>query len=315
MMRTNANYFFMRRGWRSALALVSSSVAWVVAEVAIAGGLILYANDDENPLELFRYFTTLTNLVTSVGAGMLFPFAVEGLRRRNFSCPRWATMFFYSGTICSTLTMLFATLVIGRYDPVMAFGGYNLYLHIVCPLLTIVTFFLVESDSRYSTSDAALCTLPVPVYALVYLIEVGSERGGWDDMYQVADLLPHAVTFTLITLLAFGLAQVIRIVHGRICDMRMARLVERHLAGELTEVDVRLSVLELGELVGRHEDEDFVVLPLKSLSIMAERYSLRREELVEIYARALVDTMDQRRGHQPTPDRTHDQDEEDGTDR
>jgi hypothetical protein len=304
-MRSRAQISFLLHGWHSACALVCCSVAWLASLGAIVGGMILYATDGVNPLELFRYFTTIANTITVIGSGLLFPFTVEGFRRKHFSCPRWATMFFYSGTVCSTLTMLVATLVISRFDPVMAFGGYNLYLHVVCPLLTIVTFFLIESNSRYTTRDAALCITPVVIYAVVYLVEVvhvGSERGGWEDMYQVGTLLPPAAALALVTALAFGIAQLIRLAYGRVSDYRAARFERNQLKGDLTGVEVRLAVLELGEMNGRLEDENFVVLPLKGLSAVAERYSIRREKVVEVYARALIDTMDERRRAATTHD-------------
>ena len=304
-MSSPMNRSYLLRAWPSACALICCIVAVIASVGAIVGGMILYAVDGVHPHELFRYFTTIANAITASGAGMLFPFAVEGCRRKSFSCPRWVTMLFYSGTICSTLTMLVAVLFIARFDPDMAFGGYNLYLHVLCPLLTIATFFLIESNSRYTTRDAALCITPVVIYAVVYLVEVvhvGSERGGWEDMYQVGTLLPPAAALALVTALAFGIAQLIRLAYGRVSDYRAARFERNQLKGDLTEVEVRLAVLELGEMNGRLEDENFVVLPLKGLSAVAERYSIRREELVEVYARALIDTMDGRRRAATTRD-------------
>lgn len=299
---------FARRGWRSACALVCCSVAWLAALGAIVGSMILYAEDGVAPLEYFRYFTTITNIITLVGAGLLFPFAVEGLRRKSFSCPRWATMFFYSGTICSTLTMLFAILIISRFDRQMAFGGYNIYLHVICPCLTIATFLLVESDMRYSMRDSIACISPVVAYAFAYLFEVvcvGADGGGWEDMYRVLDLCPPAVAIILVILAAFCLAQLIRGLHARICDYRLSRFVRKRLTQDLSEAEVRLGVLEFGELVGANEDEDFVVLPLKTISLVARRYAIRREELVEVYTRALIDAMDERQarttGHGQPP--------------
>jgi hypothetical protein len=139
---------------------------------------------------------------------------------------------------------------------------------------------------------------PVAVYALVYLVEVvrvGRERGGWDDMYHATALFPPLVDFVLVVALALGIAQLVRISYRRICDVRMERFQRAHLADDLTETEVRLGIFELGELVGHREDESFVVLPLRGISTVAKKYSLRREELVEVYTRALIDTMDERR--------------------
>ena len=136
------------------------------------------------------------------------------------------------------------------------------------------------------------------LYASTYYYEVirkGVRMGGWEDMYHLSEYLPPLLGIILTILTAFGLAQLIRILHGRVCDYRLKRFIDTRLSREQSKAEVRLGVLELGELVGIHEDENFVVLPLRDISLVAEHNGLRREELVEVYTRALVDTMDERR--------------------
>ena len=83
---------------------------------------MLYAEDGESPLGLMQYFTTNSNILAAVSALMILPFAIEGIRKKRFSCPRWAAMLHYAGTICTTLTMIFAVCFISWNDPTFAFG-------------------------------------------------------------------------------------------------------------------------------------------------------------------------------------------------
>ncbi|MBR1455126.1 MAG: hypothetical protein IJ593_10880, partial [Lachnospiraceae bacterium] len=62
-----------------------------------------------------------------------------------------------------------AVFVISRVDIVNAFGGYNFYLHLICPTLILISFFLMESNYRFTIKDAALTVIPVFIYAIIYI--------------------------------------------------------------------------------------------------------------------------------------------------
>ena len=71
---------------------------------------------------------------------MIIPFAIEGIQKKRLTYPKWAQRIHYAGVINTTLTMVFVLFVISWYDPLLAFGEENFFLHIVCPLLVLISF-------------------------------------------------------------------------------------------------------------------------------------------------------------------------------
>ena len=171
---------------RSFVAIIASSVSVFLAVYAIASGLIFYAKNGVRPIDLFQYFTTNANTLTALSAAMILPYAIEGFRKKRFYCPKWVVYFYYIGVSCTTLVMLVAVLVISRVDFELAFLGNNFYLHIICPTMILITFFLIESYYKITIKTSFVAILPVFIYALIYIYEViivGAEAGGWRDIY------------------------------------------------------------------------------------------------------------------------------------
>ena len=92
-------YLLNLQKWRSRTAIIACLITFAAAMYAVAGGLVLYAEDGESPLGLMQYFTTNSNILTAVSALMILPFAIEGIRKKRFSYPKWAGMLHYAGTI------------------------------------------------------------------------------------------------------------------------------------------------------------------------------------------------------------------------
>lgn len=290
-------YLLNLQKWRSRTAILACLITFAAAMYAVAGGLVLYAQDGESPLGLMQYFTTNSNILTAVSALMILPFAIEGIRKKRFSYPKWAAMLHFAGTICTTLTMIFAICFISWNNPTFAFGGYNFLLHVVCPAMVLISFFMVESDFHYSIRDVLLCMIPFFLYGIVYFFNVvilGPEHGGWQDLYALTSFLPAYISGPLMCLLAFGVAMAIRAVYHRIGQQRRTQLMKRWSA-EMDPVEIRIELYGLGRYMGAHEDEHFAVLPLDIIRMLGDRYRLSEEELIRPYIRGLLDARKEHR--------------------
>ncbi len=290
-------YLLNLQKWRSRTAIIACLITFAAAMYAVAGGLVLYAQDGESPLGLMQYFTINSNILTAVSALMILPFAIEGIRKKRFSYPRWAAMLHFAGTICTTLTMIFAVCFISWNNPTFAFGGYNFLLHVVCPAMVLISFFLVESDFHYSIRDVLLCMIPFFLYGVVYFFNVvilGPEHGGWQDLYELKSYVPAYISGPLMCLLAFGVAMAIREVYHRLGQRRRAQLMKRWSA-EMNPVEIKIEIYGLGRYMGAHEDEHFAVLPLDIIRLLGEKYRLSEEELIRPYIRGLLDARNERR--------------------
>ena len=292
----------LHRG-RSRMALLACVIALFAALYAIGVGLVYYAGKGEPATMLFRYFTIDSNILTAFGASVAIPFAVEGIRNKRFTYPKWAALLHYSGTICVTLTMVFAVCIISWYDPVMAFGGANFLLHLVCPIMVLVSFFLVESDHRYTLRDSVLCLIPFFVYAVVYfllVVVIGADRGGWEDIYHLADNVPIFFTFPAMVLLAFGISSAIRWFYNRKAARRAAAL-EARWKDDVDPVEIKVEIFGLGRYMGKTGDENYAIIPLDILAMLADRYGMKTEELISAYAKGLVDALEEQKEPEPGP--------------
>ena len=128
-----------------------------------------------NGAAAFRYFTVLSNVLCAAAA-FLMCFA---------SSLAWVWILKYIGTVAVTVTMLTVFLFLGPnmgYQKLLS--GTDLYMHLVTPLLAILSFFVFEKQ-RITIQTALLGVLPVLLYGILYLYKVlyAPEGRRWDDFY------------------------------------------------------------------------------------------------------------------------------------
>ena len=292
--RSGRGYIIALSGWRSRLALIAALITVSFSLYGITGGMIYYTQIGKTTAELFHWFTINSNFLTGFGAALIIPYAVEGIRRKHFSYPRWIAMLHYSGMVCTTLTMVFSVGIMSWVDPEAAFGGYNRYLHILCPIMVLVSFFLVESGCRYTRRDVLLAAVPSLVYEAVYLYEVvivGEANGGWEDMYHMAEYVPIGVSVLVITVMALGISALIRLLYNRLARYRARRLEAGLWPPDTDPVEINIELFGLGRYMGKHADTDFIELPLDLIRLIAARYGLKTEALVRPYIRGFLDSQ------------------------
>ena len=295
---TARGYIIALSRWRSRLALIASLITFFVSLYAIAGGIVQNIERGLTVQELFHWFTINSNFLTAFSACMIVPFATEGIRKKHFSYPKWVAMFHYSGMVCTTLTMVFSLVFMSWVDPEAAFGGYNTYLHILCPILVLLSFFLVEAGFHYTLKDSLIAAGPTFLYEMIYMVEVviiGKENGGWEDMYHMTEYVPFAVSVVGVTLLALGISLLIRRLYNRMIRIRSRKMAERLWPEDVNPVEINIEIFGLGRYMGRHADAEYVELPLELIDNIADRYHVKTEELIRPYMRGFLDSLKDRR--------------------
>lgn len=124
----------------------------------------------------FRFFTEQSNVLCAFGAlaMLLFPSA------------SWSWMLKYIGTAAVSVTMLTVFLFLapstGSLTPLIS--GSGLFLHLITPLLAIISFsFFEKRDMSFAAALAGM--LPVVLYGPWYLYKIvyAPEDRRWDDFY------------------------------------------------------------------------------------------------------------------------------------
>ena len=132
------------------------------------------------PNILFRYFTVLSNLFCAVAA------ACVALAWTRGALPIWIVLLKYVGTVAVSVTLLtvflFLAPVSGEWKKLLS--GADLFWHLLCPLIAIVSFCFFEHP-RFGFGWVFLGVLPVLLYGAFYLYRVifAPEAKRMEDFY------------------------------------------------------------------------------------------------------------------------------------
>ena len=289
---TRRAYLVSLYKWRSITALFAGLLAFLVSFIGVMFGMIHQIEVELSPgIQFFQFFTFQTNALNILAAGVLIPFAVEGIRKKRFVCPRWVSLLHCSAVNSILIVMIFTLTCISWYDPDKAFGGSNVFLHLVAPTLIFTAFVLVESLHSFSVKDAFLCLIPFAFYAVQYLVFVffiGEENGGWKDLYHLKDIMPVWVSIPGMLLLGLIVSFLTRWIHNRLVLVHRRKLFSC-LDGEADPVEIRVEAFGLGRYLGIHCETESVEIPLDILQHLSKHYQIPIQDLVRPFTRGVLD--------------------------
>jgi len=281
---------------RCILAIIVCAVLCVLVFLAVTDQLLREPDAlvAEVGWKSYHMFTVLSNILMAVAAAMCIPFAVDGMRYRNYHLPRWYVNLMFMGTSGVALTFLIALTVLspaaGFYR--MMIYSNNILFHTICPLMSIALFFFINSDHRIDLRSSVIAILPVVAYSLVYLLMVfviGEDAGGWRDHYQIqriADYLPLPVILLILCLISFGIANLLRAVHNAIHKRRKADL-ERYYqqSDSFSYPDIRSAIKALADMDRTHDMGGELTVPRRIMNMMEKKYQsgLSTREMSELY--------------------------------
>ena len=162
-------------------ALTFVLVAFCIARFFTAGG---EGNMQVVGWIAFRYFTVDSNVLAAIGAAaMLFP-AIRALRTGEERTPRALLLFRYVGVAAVGVTFFTVLFFLGPiYGYPAMYVGYNLFLHLLCPLFCFLSFLLLEGRrEELPVRFFWLGVLPVVLYGALYFARV-IVVGDWPDFY------------------------------------------------------------------------------------------------------------------------------------
>ncbi len=277
----------------SIIALFAAVLSISCYTYSLTGDIVLVIQDGKSVSRLLHYFTILSGLYGEFVSCFLIAFAIEGVIKKRFTYPRWAALLHYSSVICTTLVFIFATVFISRVDIYKAFGGNNLYLHVFCPILILISFFMVESRHFFSLKDLLICIIPVFLYGAVYWYKVFFKED-WDDIYSFGSL-PLILSALLVLSQAFVIALVLRWLNNKKNGFIKKQLTKNWEDG-LDEVSIKIEAYGLGRYMGLHGDMNNINLNLDILQDMSEKYHIKIEELTKAYTKGAIEGFKEVRG-------------------
>ncbi len=157
------------------------SVILNAADILLVLGCLVWGlKKSDTPGRFFRYFTTLSNLLCALSAAVVTACLLCG------DLPAWALILKYVGTCAVTVTMLTVLLFLWPIsgDWKLVLWGGELILHLICPLLALVSFIFFEKLPMPAWV-VALGASPVLLYGALYCRKVvfAPEGRRWEDFY------------------------------------------------------------------------------------------------------------------------------------
>ena len=195
----------------------ASLIINLVIFLATAGVVLTYFREDGawnagKGLRAFRFFTTLSNVLCAVAALTVAICEMKGSPADGLPHGIW--LFKYLGTASVTVTLLTVVFFLGPTQGwKLMFGGSGSYVHLIGPLLAIISFCFLETKTTMSFASSLWGVLPMFLYGIVYLIMVVAlpEGKGWEDFYGFNKGGKWPISFTAMVVGTFLICQVLRI--------------------------------------------------------------------------------------------------------
>ena len=284
---------------RCIFALVNSVLMVVFVFLAIVFR-VLQKEDmvvREVGLQTFRMFTVLSNMLMAIGFAMVIPYAVDGLRYRNYHLPRWVVDLLFMGTTCVSLTFIIAVTALSAmagFDRMMI-QRTNIFFHTLVPLLSIYTFLFINTDHEIRFRANFLAMLPMILYSIAYLIlafGIGEKAGGWRDHYHFAEMMPLYLAIPLMYALTFGIAAILRLLHNA-AHKRFKAAVERYYQEheDYSRGTIEEAVAALARENKEHDKGGEVIVPRRIIQMM-QRKNGGDKSLSELCSLYLSEYMD-----------------------
>ncbi len=131
----------------------------------------------------FMFFTIDSNILAAVASLFMCFFSVKHFKDEKAEIPKWLSLFKFVGTTAVTVTFLTVIFFLG---PTMGYGlmfaGSSLYLHLINPLLCIISYICFEKSEVLPLKYSLLGLLPTAIYGVVYVVMVVFTQK-WPDFY------------------------------------------------------------------------------------------------------------------------------------
>ena len=268
--------------------IVLCSLVILVTLVALSLSLSDFfdSGSSEAGIGTLKMFTTISNIIAATAASMCLPFQIDGLRRDRYRLPYWIVVAMYVGTVGVFITFSIAASIISAYQGFVTtmFTRSSLFMHTINPLLITILFVLVVSDARIKFSYSFISIVPIFIYMVIYFFMVFVFKV-WEDHYKTDAFIPWPASFLLMLLVAFGISQLLRVLHNLV-NKHVANRLETYYKEspdfEFPRVSDAIAHLAMLEAKFYHEGDD-VYMPNEIIQFLSDRYNASKVPIDILY--------------------------------
>ncbi|MBE5736492.1 MAG: hypothetical protein E7356_03995 [Clostridiales bacterium] len=156
----------------------------------------------------FLYYTEISNYSTLIISVLFVIFGIITLVKHTH-IPHIITILRYISTTMLTITIIVVVFVLIPLRPqnalFMLFGNSNLYQHLLCPVISVVSFFIFEKDQKLLHRNICYALIPTLLYGTIMLtLNFLKVVEGPYPFLQVYEFPTHKLIVTLIVVLAMS---------------------------------------------------------------------------------------------------------------
>lgn len=295
LLRKNNRYLISVEETNSVVAMDAGIIIYLITLISVFYMLRYTPHANEHPL---HYFTVISNLLSATGAAFMFPYAVEGIRKKRFILPRWLVLFQYSGATCVTITLVSSLAIILPTQGITSLAGANFWLHIITPFLTVLLFESVETGYAITFRESLIALIPYWIYMSIYSVMVliiGKENGGWSDFYMTKAFWPAWVSIILMLGIGLGVSAILRLVQNMRAKQNRRR-ISKMWTENLEPHEILVEAFGLGRHIGARCSKEEITVPLDVFTMMSKRYNVSVEKLSKAYLKGAFDAINERMG-------------------
>ena len=276
----------------SIIALCSGICSLIFAFYGIIAGVIRTVERMKvNGFFAFAFFTMIANILAALSIAFVIPFAVEGIKKKRFVLPKWVAIFHYISTTSVAIMLVFVLSFISWSSPYDAFGDSNLFTHVFCPILILISFFQIENRYIYTIKDCFIACIPLYIYEFVYYIEValiGEANGGWKDIYHVQEHLSPVIAISSLMLLGFVTSYIIAVISNYLTKKRENKMFHYWNKKDIDPIEAKIEAYGLGSAVNKIKDENNIMIPIDILDYLSKKSNVNRDELIKSYITGFI---------------------------
>ena len=269
---------------QSWLNLLLSIVVVIGVFASIVANLMSSPNElvQEVGLKTFRMFTVLSNMFVGITSAMTIPFAVDGLRQKNYHLPRLLMNLTLASVTAISVTFVIVLFVLSPqagFVRIMLVNT-NVMMHTTVPLVAILSFLFINTYHTIKFKTTFWAVIPVALYAMCYLVlavVIGEDNGGWRDHYHFLDLMPWYCALVMILAVAFSLANLLRFVHNRMHQRDKSATVTYYQNAEAYDMQtIEEAIVKLAHENKRNDTGGEVIVPRRIISILEKKYESKK---------------------------------------
>ena len=140
-----------------------------------------------------RFFTVLSNIFVAIVATVILIYNIKNIIHDSYEYPKYLIVLKHISTSAVAVTFVTVALLLAPSYAIIGKGyftlflGNHIYMHVLNPILAIISFVFLENSHKIKFKKSLLGLLPVGIYAILYttmVVFIGEANGGWPDFYN-----------------------------------------------------------------------------------------------------------------------------------